>query len=460
MDNDNNQQQEQKQSSIDRVNDLIDKARSARNSSKRARAAYRIYKNIRRARAAATVIRGGVTAAQGTGAVTGAVASSEIWVPVLVFFLIVLLFFVLLVAIIGGISSNTPTCEKISASSTSASVADPVIITLDNCSENAIFSWSESLGGGVFTPGDAQSTTYTPPSVKTSSASTITGTICGASTPDLCSEYVIDINITASDCSSLGGVCTSSGICSAEEGKVVAGVFCGENQVCCNVSDPSQGVKFYCQYGAVNSNGALASGSYGSWNYKQTQNGRTCEIAAAGCTPTSFAMVLSSLGYTISPTQVSKLNRRITDPLNINENIGCRGTKPRPGTSWEDIYFSGGVRDWVKSLGFSMTPDLTGPDMSLSTLQTLDSYINNGCFVVAGANIRFAYSEGLYGSPKGHAFMISDVDVANRSVTAYDPTFCRPPYVGGKRTLTNVTSFGTGVSSVNGWIFVSAICKK
>jgi hypothetical protein len=454
------EQQNQQNSSVDRVNNLINKGRSTYNNAKRAK---KIYKGVKTARGA---LAAGQAAGASGSAVAGAAATSEVWVPVLAIVGLILLVVVVVVVIILMIFSNnpTPTCASLTASSDTTSASTPVILTLNDCSPNATFKWSSSVSGGTFSPTNAESTSYTPPDLTVATPVEITATICSSVTPSLCSSLSIELTITKPTCQILGGTCMASGICSAEGQGTYAGGLAdcrqdGSANVCCNLGAPSGDVHFYCQYGAVNSRGNIVD--QGVWNYRY--NGKFCSISSGtyngtfygskGCAPTSIAMALTSLGYTINPEQVSKANPSYDMP---SRNIGCQS----PGTSTNDMNY--GVRRWVNRLpgGYSMTGDLIGSGMTVGVLRTMDTYIKNGCFIVAGANVNAAQNSGWTGFI-GHAFLISGVDVAGRDLTVYDPTFCEGPgrNTGGKRTLTNVTTISSVTSGNHGFFNAYAICK-
>lgn len=82
----NQEQQEQRKSSVDRVNDVINKSRSTYQKAKHLR---NVYRGIRAARTTAAVVQ-------------GAVATSEVWVPILVIGIIIFLIIVVFIIVFGG----------------------------------------------------------------------------------------------------------------------------------------------------------------------------------------------------------------------------------------------------------------------------------------------------------------------------------------------------------------------
>ena len=108
----------------------------------------------------------------------------------------------------------------------------------------------------------------------------------------------------------------------------------------------------------------------------------------------------------------------------------------------------------------------------MQTLRTMKSYLDRGCFIVAGASVNAAQNSGWTGFI-GHAFLVSGVNLdpassGYPSVEAYDPTFCEGPgrNTGGKRTFVNVTSLGSANNRIGcrpdgicGWYFAFAVCK-
>ena len=435
------QQNEKRGSSVDRANQIYNNALRLR----------RIYKK-------AKWIRRGVQIGR---AAAIAVSTSEIWVPIVVILLLVFIVAVAIIVIFSG--TPPPTCETITAESNTTSQSSPDIITLNNCSSNTIFSWSDGGINGVFSPTNGQSTTYTPPALSTTTPVTITANICSATNTSRCTQLSLGLTITTPTCGDFGGSCANSSAChqfgigTYPGGTPDCQKSNGAGSVCCNYGGS---IKFYCQYGTVNSSGNIVSA--GTWNY--TYNGNQfCSISSGyyhgsfigskGCAPTSIAMALSSLGYAINPKQVSQQNPSYS---NSARNIGCED----PGTTTSDMTY--GVRRWVNSFPgtYSMTGNLIYSGMTLGVLNTMNTYINRGCYIVAGGTIDAAQNSGWTGFI-GHAFLISGVDVANRSLTVYDPTFCEGPgrNTGGKRTLTNVTSTGTSTSSNQGFFNAYAICK-
>lgn len=100
---DNQDNQEQRKSSVDRVNDLINKGQSVRKNAQRLKNAYR---GIKAARTAATAARTGAMALQGTAAAgEAAVATSPVWGTAAVIILIILLIIVVFVIVFAGAQS-------------------------------------------------------------------------------------------------------------------------------------------------------------------------------------------------------------------------------------------------------------------------------------------------------------------------------------------------------------------
>lgn len=175
---DQQDQDQQRRSGVDRANDLINKGRNTYNN------ARRIRNVIRGARAA----QGASTAA---GSVGTAAATSEVWVPILIIAIIIIAVVVIVIMLFG--STPPASCDGIIADKASASVSSPVTLTLQNCTEGAVVSWSASRTGGAFSPTDTTTTSYTPFSTNTTVTIVITGKVCNPRAPTLCNDYTIDI---------------------------------------------------------------------------------------------------------------------------------------------------------------------------------------------------------------------------------------------------------------------------
>lgn len=198
MDRDNpEEQQEQKDqqnSTVDRVNNAIDRGRSVYNNAKNARSLLNKAKATRAgasgARTAATTARTTMTGVRAGVALFGSGAGEAIAIILLILLIIVIIISVLM--LVAG--SNPPaSCEGIISDKASASVNSPVTLTLQNCTEGAIVSWTASRTGGTFSPADTTTTTYTPFSTSTTVTISITGKVCNPRAPTLCNEYTIDI---------------------------------------------------------------------------------------------------------------------------------------------------------------------------------------------------------------------------------------------------------------------------
>lgn len=176
------QEQDQRSSSIDRANDIINKGRNTYNNAKKLRT---MIKGLRAAQGASTAV-GSASSAAG-----GAVATSEVWVPVLVIILIILAVVVIILMLIGG--TPPASCDGIVADKSSASINSPVTLTLQNCTKGAIVSWGASIAGGTFSPTNTTITSYTPFSTNNTVTVVVTGKVCNPTVPTLCNEYTIDI---------------------------------------------------------------------------------------------------------------------------------------------------------------------------------------------------------------------------------------------------------------------------
>lgn len=214
----------------------------------------------------------------------------------------------------------------------------------------------------------------------------------------------------------------------------------------------SGSVYFYCQYGGVNSSGKLNNTC--SWNIPSKKcfydgpepSSEECDIGGAGCAPTSIAMILSTLGEKVSPTDVA---------LASNRTAGCGGKYE--GTNGYEIetYLS----PWLKRNGYTITGNLvSGGKLNTNAAR---NFIDNGYLVVGGANVRYMITSGYSDKYSGHAFVLSGYSSkTSDDFIAYDPTFCEGTGFGGQRKLNDVNNSGpNGNDNVKGWFFAYAIKK-
>lgn len=214
-------------------------------------------------------------------------------------------------------------------------------------------------------------------------------------------------------------------------------------------------VYFFCQYGAVNQRGVLRSRC--TWNIQPGTSGycsygnpppssNQCDIAGTGCGPTSFAMIMSTLGDRQTPTQVA---------LASNKYAGCGGQYG--GTDWNDIWYK--LRPWMERKGFTITGNLvSGGKINAEAARR---YLDRGYLIVGGAYVRYMRMEGWGSTYEGHAFVVSGYNISNpNTFEGYDPTFCEGDGFGGFRTYSDVNNpENPKRDGVKSWIFATAIKK-
>ena len=211
-------------------------------------------------------------------------------------------------------------------------------------------------------------------------------------------------------------------------------------------------VKFYCQYGAVNSKGRLSS--LCSWNdpsktcfWTSDPSPTQCDIAGTGCGPTSIAMIMTTLGPKQSPLAVAMASDR---------RAGCGGVYQ--GTSGDDIerYLS----PWIQKQGYTITRNLVSGGRLDTNLAR--NFLSKGYLIVGGGDVRYMTSSGYTSKYSGHAFVISNTmgSPNEDSFVVYDPTFCEAEGIGGLRKLIDVNNFSAGgKDTVRAWYFAYAIKK-
>ena len=145
--------------------------------------------------------------------------------------------------------------------------------------------------------------------------------------------------------------------------------------------------------------------------------GGTCSMAAAGCGPTSLAMVLSSFNVHKTPPEVDQIFRE-------NNWRACGNNVSLMTTALESR--------WLEELGFEVFP-ISVP-LNLERAQEL---LSKNFLII--------------GSVVPHIFVIDGVDIANNQIHMRDPARCQFPE---GRVMSNVTPWG-GYA----WYYAYAIKK-
>jgi len=307
-------------------------------------------------------------------------------------------------------------------------------------------------------------------------ACTVAGQTCGGGgIANKCGATCTETN--AQFCARVGKNCGNVTGTSCGETKTFncnLGTPCPDGQTCggggiankCGKKDaePEDKFPFYCQYGGVNKDGVLNDAN--RWNYRY-DGGKYCDIAGSGCTMTSLAMIMTYFGEHTTPDEASQKGSQ----NKYDVNLGCQS----PGTLTSQL--SKTVMPWLRNKGYKV-PGGSNPNMvnfqffdddndgkadryrGRVELKTLKEYLDNGFLLLGGAKITYASGNGL-GGPAGHAFVITDINVGDKSMTIYDPTFCKANRSGGKRTIKNVNDLTgpIGCDSNNncGWSLMMAI---
>ncbi len=170
------------------------------------------------------------------------------------------------------------------------------------------------------------------------------------------------------------------------------------NRVCTKVGDPQGGNP--CGADAP----IVAPGNFVHYCQNDPRWAQTCGLSAAGCGPTSLAMVLSTFGLTCNgaqctPPEVDKL---------FAQN-GHRACSAGAGSS-----MSGGAlsSQWLKGMGVVTGPGLTSGG-SLD-YELAKRFINEG-------NIIIGSTRNAPSCNCDHIFVLQDVDPANKTVVVRDP---------------------------------------
>ena len=178
----------------------------------------------------------------------------------------------------------------------------------------------------------------------------------------------------------------------------------------------NQGFHFFCQYDPAYSNSS-------------------CNIARYGCTPTSVAMIIYSLGKTT------------WNPLSVALENGKQGCFS--GSSIWDF------KNFITSLGLTV---YTGQNLAINTsfnYTLARERLSQGCYIITAADMFFR-SDGVPHRGR-HATVITSVD-ANNVITIMDPTFCRRDTNIEPRYILNMRDTTSGDTVIVDWLYAYAIC--
>nr|MBI5455740.1 hypothetical protein [Candidatus Levybacteria bacterium] len=188
---------DQQKSSVDRVNDLINKGQSARKNYKRGRAAGQAGKMAGR-----MAVQAGRQVVVAAG--EAIVSTAPVWgIPALILLIII----IVVIIIFGGGQNTTGVvegdCGGISTSSLDATPANPTTLTAVNCKNvqpPLTYKWTSSDTAGNLSNPTGETTIYTPSSATIKDV-TIVLTICNATNALECSTDSVIINgTTLSNC--------------------------------------------------------------------------------------------------------------------------------------------------------------------------------------------------------------------------------------------------------------------
>ncbi len=173
-------------------------------------------------------------------------------------------------------------------------------------------------------------------------------------------------------------------------------------------SSDESGFQFYCQ---------------GDPRWDKGKPLAQCTLNENGCVPTSTAMILSTLGKTLTPPQVVDSWLKFGIP---QSNSGCSD-----GTVLTNIINAG----WFEAQGFKTSPNLT--NNGKLNMEAAAEYINGSkeWFIIAGVEeypcVTGETRCGAGHTTSKHEFVITDVNIANNTITIRDPMGCT---YGGKET--------------------------
>jgi len=400
-------------------------------------------------------------AAGGAGGVAAAESNPVGWIVTIIVIIIVLI--ILIIMMFSGGSSITCT-GGVSADSTTASIADPVNITVNGCPDGVTYSWSEDastpLGGSFSSQGQA-STVYTPPAVTSATAVIIKALVCSDSSLNNCSSYSVTLAVAPATCGDLGGGCAPAAICGANGVGVIQGASdCVSPNICCNFG-PGVGnlnLKFFCQYYRPYSNCNLTCSGSTTIGGTCTNPPTTCSIRQAGCVPTSVTMILSSFGVTGYNPHTTAEAGVSTGGINAN-SAGCL-------CYGANVYSFATTISKLSNGGLHMLSRVNIAN-SNGTFNTnlAQTYLNQGCLLLSAADMYWSDGGSSYrtnfGGPGGHATVLVGIDSSNM-LTMYDPTFCTSDSNFTPRHISPLTYSGTNNSKstypVVSWWYVIPVC--
>lgn len=137
-----------------------------------------------------------------------------------------------------------------------------------------------------------------------------------------------------------------------------------------------------------------------------TQWQNSCSLDAAGCGPSSLAMVLSSLGIPMTPPQVDAVFRQ-------NGWRTC---------SDEGSYMMNALAsEWLSNLGIEVSENLAYN--GILNLQHAKTYLDKGYFII-GSSKEFPCANCRSLKRIDHIFAVDEVDISNAQVSIRDPNNC------------------------------------
>ncbi len=137
-----------------------------------------------------------------------------------------------------------------------------------------------------------------------------------------------------------------------------------------------------------------------------TQWQNICSLGAAGCGPSSVAMVLTAFGLSLTPPDVDQVMRQ-------------RGWRAcgNADSSMKTALHS----DWLPSLGFHVGAELV--NNKILDLEATKRALDNGAFIIASSQ-EFPCVNCRSSLRIGHIFVIDGIDVERGLVSIRDPNNC------------------------------------
>lgn len=187
------QEEKQKKSALDRINQGIDYGRNTKSAIQGTRKGINTArKGVKIARTTVSAIRGGQTIA---AVATTAASTVPVWGPIALLIGFIVVVVIVIVIIITGISTP-PACKSLTTDKTTVNIDNPATLSLIECPDSVTYAWVMPKAGGTFSTPTAQTTIYTPPDLNNDQMIKVIVNVCTQANTQNCSQYSLSLNIS------------------------------------------------------------------------------------------------------------------------------------------------------------------------------------------------------------------------------------------------------------------------